>query len=46
MREGMAQWDYVIAAYALGLVALAALIIWAWRSMARAEAKRDAARRR
>lgn len=46
MREGMAQWDYVIGAYALGLIALAALIVWAWRSMQRAEAKRDATRRR
>ena len=46
MREDMAQWDFVIAAYALGLVALAALTVWAWRSMARAEARRDAARRR
>ena len=39
MREEMAQWDFVIAAYAIGLVALAVLTIWAWRSMARAEAK-------
>lgn len=46
MRENMAQWDYVIAAYALGLAALALLIIWAWRSMRAAEAKRDQARRR
>lgn len=46
MREGMPQWDYVIAAYALGLIALAALIIWAQRSMARAEARRDASRKR
>lgn len=46
MREQMAQWDFVIAAYALGLVALALLTIWAWRSMRRAEAKRDATRRR
>ena len=46
MREGMAQWDFVIAAYAIGLVALLALTIWAWRSMTSAEAKRDAARRR
>jgi cytochrome oxidase assembly protein ShyY1 len=46
MREGMAQWDYVIAAYALGLIALALLIVWAWRSMRQAEARRDATRRR
>ncbi len=46
MREDMAQWDFVIASYAIGLVALALLTIWAWRSMTRAEARRDAARRR
>ncbi len=46
MREDMAQWDFVIAAYAIGLVALALLTTWAWRSMTRAEARRDAARRR
>lgn len=46
MREDIAQWDFVIAAYAIGLVALALLTIWAWRSMTRAEARRDAARRR
>ncbi|MFN3989271.1 MAG: hypothetical protein ACK4IS_03330 [Erythrobacter sp.] len=46
MREDMTQWDFVIAAYGLGLVALAVLTIWAWRSMIRAEARRDAARRR
>jgi hypothetical protein len=46
MREQMAQWDFVIAAYALGLAALAALTIWAWRSMRQAEARRDKARRR
>lgn len=46
MRENMAQWDYVIAAYAVGLAALALLIIWAWRSMRAAEAKRDQSRRR
>lgn len=46
MREEMAQWDFVIAAYAIGLAALALLIGWAWRSMARAESRRDAARGR
>jgi hypothetical protein len=46
MREDMAQWDFVIAAYAIGLVALALLTVWAWRSMVRAETKRDATRRR
>lgn len=45
MREELNQWDFVILAYAVGGIALAALIIWAWRAMARAEARRDATRR-
>lgn len=46
MREELNQWDFVLLAYAVGGVALAALIIWAWRAMTRAEARRDATRRR
>ena len=46
MREELNQWDFVILAYAVGGIALAVLIIWAWRAMARAEARRDATRRR
>lgn len=46
MREELAQWDFVILAYAVGLVALAAVSIWAWRAMRNAEARRDAAGRR
>ncbi len=46
MREELAQWDFVILAYMVGILALAAVSIWAWRAMTRAEARRDAARRR
>ncbi|MFO6448677.1 heme exporter protein CcmD [Erythrobacter sp. NE805] len=46
MREGLQQWDYVWLAYGVAAVALIALVIWAWRSMAKAEARRDAAKRR
>jgi len=46
MREELNQWDFVLLAYAVGGIALAALIIWAWRAMRRAEARRDAAKRR
>jgi hypothetical protein len=46
MREQLAQWDFVILAYGVGLVGLAALSIWAWRAMCNAEARRDATRRR
>jgi hypothetical protein len=46
MREQLNQWDFVLLAYGVGILALALLIGWAWRSMIRAEARRDAARRR
>lgn len=46
MREEVNQWDFVFLAYAVGGLALAVLIIWAWRAMTRAEARRDATRRR
>lgn len=46
MREQLNQWDFVLMAYGVAGVALALLIVWAWRSMVRAEARRDATRRR
>ena len=46
MREQLDQWDFVWLAYGVGVLALALLIGWAWRAMVRAEAKRDATRRR
>lgn len=46
MREQLNQWDFVLMAYGVAGVALALLIVWAWRSMARAEARRDASRQR
>lgn len=46
MREQLNQWDFVLLAYGVGLVALAVLIVWAWRAMYLAETRRDAAKRR
>jgi len=46
MREALSQWDYVIAAYAIAVPAIAALIILSWLRMRRAERARDEARRR
>lgn len=46
MREQLDQWDFVLLAYAVSGVALALLLVWAWRAMARAEARRDAVKRR
>ncbi|MGB3807857.1 MAG: hypothetical protein WA936_11720 [Erythrobacter sp.] len=45
MREALSQWDYVIAAYAVALLALGWLVVWSWRSMTKAEKRRDAAKR-
>lgn len=44
MREALDQWNYVIAAYVLGVGATLALVAWSWLSMVRAEARRDAVR--
>lgn len=46
MREQLNQWDFVIMAYAVAIIALAGLTVWAWRAMRQAEARRDATRRR
>lgn len=46
MREALDQWYFVWLAYGVSAVALIALVFWAWRAMVRAEARRDAVRRR
>jgi heme exporter protein D len=46
MREQLDQWDFVWLAYGVAAIALVLLIVWAWRAMVRAEAQRDATRRR
>ena len=44
MREALDQWNYVLAAYALGVGATLVLVAWSWLSMTRAEARRDKSR--
>ena len=44
MREAMDAWTFVIAAYAVGLGATAAMVVWSLLSMKRAERRRDQAR--
>jgi hypothetical protein len=44
MREALNQWDFVLAAYALGIVGTLATVAWSWVAMKRAEARRDRAR--
>lgn len=40
----MSQWPFVIAAYSVAVFATAALLIWAYASMRRAEAAAEQAR--
>ena len=44
MREGLDQWDFVLAAYVVGLVAVGLLVAWSWLSMRAAEKRREKAR--
>ena len=46
MREALNQWDFVIAAYAVGLVAMTAMLVWSWLAMSRAERRRDEVKRK
>ncbi len=44
MREALDQWNFVMAAYAVGIVGTLAMVGWSWLAMKRAEKRRDAAR--
>lgn len=44
MREGLDQMTFVLAAYAVGILATLALTVWSWLAMRRAEARRDMVR--
>lgn len=46
IREALDHWNFVMAAYAVGLGGTAALIATSWRAMRRAERRRENARRR
>lgn len=46
MREALDQWDFVVAAYALGVGGTLATVIWSWLAMKRAEARRERSRER
>lgn len=46
MREALDQWNFVVAAYAIGLLAMGAILLWSWLDMRRAERRRDEARGR
>lgn len=46
MREALDHWDFVIAAYVVGVLGTLALVAWSWLSMRAAERRRDKARGR
>lgn len=46
MREALEHWDFVIAAYLIGVGGLAVLTAWSWRTMRRAETRRAELKRR
>ena len=46
MSAPMNSWPFVIAAYAVAILLTAALVLWAYRSMRRAEAAADALTRK
>lgn len=41
MHEGLNQWDYVVAALAIGVGGMLALVGWTLAAMVRAEKRRD-----
>jgi hypothetical protein len=46
MREVLDQWDFVIAAYTVGLGGTLAMVAWSWLAMIRAERRREETRAR
>ena len=46
MREALDQWDFVIAAYAVGVLGTIMMVAWSWYSMRRAEKRREEAKRK
>jgi hypothetical protein len=46
MREALDQWDFVLAAYALGIGGTLAMLAWSWHAMTRAERRRELGRDR
>jgi hypothetical protein len=45
VREALDQWNFVLAAYAVGIGGTLALIAWSWLTMKAAERRRDESRR-
>jgi hypothetical protein len=46
MREALDPWNFVVAAYAIGVGGTLVMVAWSWLAMQRAEARRNKARER
>lgn len=46
MREALDQWNFVYAAYAIGVLGTLGMVAWSWIDMRRAERRRDGSRRK
>ena len=46
MRETLDPWNFVIAAYLIGVSGTAAMAAWSWIAMRRAEKRRELSRAR
>lgn len=44
LREALDQWNFVIAAYAIGVIGTLVLVGWSWLAMRASEARRDKVR--
>ncbi len=44
IRENLNQWDFVVAAYVVGIAGTLAMAVWAWQTMRSAEKRRDKVR--
>lgn len=45
LREALDQWDFVLAAYAITIIATLALVGWSWLAMRAAERRREEGRK-
>ncbi|MEP2736842.1 MAG: hypothetical protein ABJP34_11155 [Erythrobacter sp.] len=46
MRENLDQWDFVIAAYAVGVIGTLIMAAWSWHTMRKAEKRRKEVKRK
>jgi hypothetical protein len=46
MREALDQWNFVTAAYVIGVSGTLAMVAWSWWDMKRAEKRREESRRK